>query len=260
MTTSTPPLAVIVGVGPGLGTALATRFAAGGYALALLSRSEPSRQAVLAQLTARGSSKSGDDRDEKVSSTGGVPANPVAGYDCDAGDPTSVATAFARIRDTQGQPSVLVYNAGIFLQGGILELDPAHFQAAWRVNCFGGYLAAREVLPAMLDAGAGTILFTGATAALRGGARFSGLAVGKFGLRALAQSTAREFGPRGIHVAHVVIDGRIGTPTARERDPTTPADNFLDPAAIAESYWQLCQQPRSAWTLEMDLRPAVEKF
>lgn len=259
MTQSTPPLAAIVGVGPGLGTALAARFAAGGYALALLSRSERSRDGVLTQLAAPGQPPSGH-HSANASSTGCAPTTPACGYDCDAGDPASVAAAFARIRDTQGQPSVLVYNAGIFLQGGILELDPAHFEAAWRVNCFGGYLAAREVLPAMLAAGGGTILFTGATAALRGGARFAGLAVGKFGLRALAQSTAREFGPRGVHVAHVVIDGRIGTPAAHERDHDAAAESFLDPAAIAESYWQLCQQPRSAWTLEMDLRPAAEKF
>ena len=240
MTSSTPPLAVIVGVGPGLGAALAARFAAGGYALALLSRGESSRKPALTEIAAHG--------------------NAAHGYDCDAGDPTSVAAAFAHVRDAQGQPSVLVYNAGVFLQGGILELDPARFEAAWRVNCLGGYLAAREVLPAMRDAGSGSILFTGATAALRGGARFAGLAVGKFGLRALAQSTAREFGPLGIHVAHVVIDGRIGTPAAHERDPDGAAESFLDPAAIAESYWQLCQQPRSAWTLEIDLRPAAEKF
>ena len=240
MTSSTPPLAVIVGVGPGLGSALAARFAAGGYALALLSRSEHARQAALAQLAAHGHAGTG--------------------HDCDAGDPASVAAAFARVRKAQGQPAVLIYNAGMFLQGGILELDPARFETAWRANCFGGFLAAREVLPAMLDAGDGTILFTGATAALRGGARFAGLAVGKFGLRALAQSTAREFGPRGIHVAHVVIDGRIDAPAARDRQPEAGAENFLDPAAIAESYWQLCQQPRSAWTLELDLRPAVEKF
>ena len=240
MTQSISPLAVIVGVGPGLGSALAARFAAGGYALALLSRSEHARQSALEEIAAQGH-------------TG-------HGYDCDAGDAASVAGAFARVREAQGQPSVLIYNAGMFLQGGILELDPARFETAWRANCLGGFLAAREVLPAMLDAGRGTILFTGATAALRGGARFAGLAVGKFGLRALAQSTAREVGPRGIHVAHVVIDGLIGTPAARERQPEADAENFLDPAAIAESYWQLCQQPRSAWTQELDLRPATEKF
>ncbi|MEO8777651.1 MAG: SDR family oxidoreductase [Rhodanobacter sp.] len=121
----------------------------------------------------------------------------------------------------------------------MLELDPAHFESAWRVNCHGAFLAAREVLPAMLAAGAGTILCTGATAALREGARFAGLAVGKFGLRALAQSMARELGPRGSHVAHVVIDGQIGTPAARESERARAADTLRDPATIAESYWQL---------------------
>lgn len=240
MTSPTAPLAILVGTGPGLGAALAARFAAGGHALALLSRSETSRQPALAELAVHG--------------------HPAHGYDCDAGDPASVTAAFARVRAAQGQPAVLIYNAGSFVQGGILELDAARFEAAWRVNCLGGYLATREVLPAMLAAGGGTIVFTGATAALRGGAGFAGLAVGKSGLRALAQSAAREFGSRGIHVAHVVIDGRIQPAGADHHQPEAGAASFLDPAAIAESYWQLCQQPRSAWTLEMDLRPAAEKF
>lgn len=167
---------------------------------------------------------------------------------------------FKQIRNAQGDPSVLIYNAGIFVQGGILELDPARFESAWRINCYGAFLTVREVLPAMCVAGSGTILFTGATAALRGGARFAGIAVGKFGLRALAQSVAREFGPRGIHVAHVVIDGQIGTPLAREREPERAEETFVDPDAIAENYWTLYQQPRSTWTLELDLRPYLEKF
>ena len=240
MTPSTSPLVAIIGAGPGLGAALAARFAVGGCALALLSRHPASRTSALTQPAT-----------EKC---------PAVGYDCDAGDPASVAAAFTQIRATQGDPTVLIYNAGIFLQGGILELDLARFESAWRVNCHGALLAAREVLPAMLAAGAGTILCTGATAALRGGARFAGLAVGKFGLRALAQSMAREFGPRGIHVAHVVIDGQIGTPAARQREPGRAADTLLEPAAIAENYWQLYQQPRSAWTLEQDIRPFAEKF
>ena len=142
----------------------------------------------------------------------------------------------------------------------MLEIDPEQFENAWRVNCYGGFLCTREVLPAMLEAGAGTVIFTGATASLRGGAGFAGLAVGKFGLRALTQSMAREFGPQGIHVVHAVIDGQIATPSAIERQPERALDTFLDPAAIAESYWQLyCQHP-SVWTLELDLRPHVEKF
>ena len=240
MTPPTSPLVAIVGVGPGLGAALAARFAAGGCVLALLSRRPASRAAALTQ--------SATERHLAV------------GYDCDAGDPASVSAAFAQIRATQGDPAVLIYNAGIFMQGGIMVLEPARFESAWRVNCQGAFSAAREVLPAMLAAGAGTILCTGATAARRGGARFAGLAVGKFGLRALAQSMAREFGPRGIHVAHVVIDGQIGAPPAREREPERTAATLLEPAAIAESYWQLYRQPRSAWTQELDIRPYAEKF
>jgi len=139
-------------------------------------------------------------------------------------------------------------------------MDPERFESAWRANCLGGFLAAREVLPAMLERGSGTILMTGATAALRGGARFAGLAVGKFGLRALAQSMAREFGPRGIHVAHFVIDGQIATPGALEGQPGRGEETFLAPAAIAETYWQVHRQDPSAWSLEVDLRPHVEKF
>lgn len=240
MTQSTSPLAAIVGVGPGLGAALAARFDQGGCSLALLSRSAESRISSLARLKRSG------------------PA--ARGYDCDAGDPASVAAAFKQVRNTQGDPSVLIYNAGVFVQGGILELDPARFASAWRVNCYGAFLTVREVLPAMCDAGNGTILFTGASAALRGGARFAALAVGKFGLRALAQSVAREFGPRGIHVAHVIIDGQIGTPSAREREPERAEETFVDPDAIAENYWTLYQQPRSTWTLELDVRPYMEKF
>ncbi len=234
------PITAVLGVGPGLGAALAERFAAGGHAVALLSRSARSRSEAVKKIATAGAT--------------------AFGYDCDAGDPASVTAAFARIRDTLGDPSVLIYNAGSYAPGGILDIEPERFEAAWRANCYGGFLAAREVLPAMLEAGAGTILYTGATAALRGGAGFAGLAVGKFGLRALAQSLAREFGPRGIHVAHVIIDGQIGTPTAHERQPERAEETFLAPADIAENYWQLYRQPPSTWTQELDLRPHGEKF
>lgn len=234
------PITAIVGVGPGLGSALAERFARADHAIALLSRTPGGRKPVADRMTRAGRT--------------------VRGYDCDATDAASTASAFARIRDELGNPSTLLYNAGSFATGGILEMDPARFEAAWRANCMGGFLAAREVLPAMVANGAGTILFTGATAALRGGAGFAGFAVGKFGLRALAQSMAREFGPRGIHVAHVVIDGMIGTPSVRSRFPDRDEDRFLDPDAIAEQYWLLHEQPRTAWTQELDLRPHCEKF
>jgi NAD(P)-dependent dehydrogenase (short-subunit alcohol dehydrogenase family) len=230
----------IVGVGPGLGAALARRFAAEGHALALLSRSAQSRAPAL----------------KDIESGGGI----ARGFDCDAGDPISVHAAFDEARSALGDPQVLIYNAGSYAPGGVLEMEPDRFEAAWRANCYGGFLTAREVLPAMDEAGAGTILYTGATAALRGGKGFAGLAVGKFGLRALAQSMAREFGPRGIHVVHVVIDGQIGTPAAHERQPERAEETFLAPADIAETYWQIYKQPRTAWTQELDLRPHLEKF
>jgi len=124
----------------------------------------------------------------------------------------------------------------------------------------GAFYAAREVLPAMVEAEHGTILLTGASAALRGKAKFSALAVGKFGLRALAQSLAREFGPQGIHVSHVVIDGQIDSPSIHEKMPDREEHTLLSPDAIAETYWQLHMQDRTAWTLESDLRPSVESF
>lgn len=234
------PCTCIVGAGPGLGAALARRFVDGGHVVALLSRSAGHRDAIVARVAEHG---------------GGA-----RGFECDATDPASVGKAFSRVREALGDPEVLVYNAGMFAVGGLLELDPERFESAWRVNCFGGFLCAREVAAAMQKRGRGTLLFTGATASLRGGARFAGLAVGKFGLRALAQSLARELGPQGIHVGHVVIDGQIGSDAAHARAPARGAETFLDPAAIAETYWQLYAQPRSAWTLELDLRPHVEPF
>jgi NAD(P)-dependent dehydrogenase (short-subunit alcohol dehydrogenase family) len=144
--------------------------------------------------------------------------------------------------------------------GGILDLSPEKFDECFKANCAGAFYAAQQVLPAMVEAGRGTVLLTGATAALRGGARFSALAVGKFGLRALAQSMAREFGPQGVHVAHVVVDGQIDTPRVREMSPDREDHTMLSPDAIAETYWQLHSQHRTAWTLELDLRPAVESF
>jgi NAD(P)-dependent dehydrogenase (short-subunit alcohol dehydrogenase family) len=128
------------------------------------------------------------------------------------------------------------------------------------VESGGAFYAAQQVLPAMVEAGRGTILLTGATASLRGSARFSALAVGKFGLRVLAQSMAREFGPQGIHVAHVIIDGQINTPRMRERSPDREEHTMLSTGAIAETYWQLHVQDPTAWTLELDLRPSVESF
>jgi NAD(P)-dependent dehydrogenase (short-subunit alcohol dehydrogenase family) len=233
-------VAAILGVGPGLGAAVARRFAREGFAVALMARKEESVAGVR----------------EEIEGEGGA-ALPVT---ADATDPASVEKAFGRVREGLGDPEVFVYNAGAFEMGGILEIPPERFDECFRANCAGAFYAARQVLPAMVEAGRGTILLTGATASLRGSARFSALAVGKFGLRALAQSMAREFGPQGIHVAHVVIDGQINTPRVSERFPDREAHTMLSPDAIAETYWQLHIQDHTTWTLELDLRPSVESF
>jgi NAD(P)-dependent dehydrogenase (short-subunit alcohol dehydrogenase family) len=233
-------VAAVLGVGPGLGAAIARRFAGEGFAVALMARREESVAAV---------------REEIEDSGGGA-----LGVTTDATDPDSVASSFQRVRAELGDPEVFVYNAGAFQMGGILEVSPAKFDECFRANCAGAFYAAREVLPAMVEAGRGTILLTGATASLRGSARFSALAVGKFGLRALAQSLAREFGPQGIHVSHIIIDGQINTPRIQEMSPEREDHTMLSPGAIAETYWQLHSQDRTTWTLELDLRPAVESF
>jgi NAD(P)-dependent dehydrogenase (short-subunit alcohol dehydrogenase family) len=238
MTTSS--VAVVVGVGPGLGNALAVRFARGGFRVALVARSAESLAPTQAEITAAG----GEARS----------------YLADAGDEESVRSAFERIHAELGSTEVLLYNAGAFEVGGILELTAATVERAWRANCLGGFLASQAVLPKMLERGRGTVIFTGATASLRGSAKFAAIAIGKVGLRALAQSMARELGPQGIHVAHVVIDGQIDSPRLRARFPDRDEKTMLDPAAIAETYWALHEQPASAWTHEIDLRPNVEKF
>jgi NAD(P)-dependent dehydrogenase (short-subunit alcohol dehydrogenase family) len=193
---------------------------------------------------------------EEVEGSGGTALAVAA----DATDAASVASAFGRVREELGEPEVFVYNAGTFQMGGILELSPEQFDDCFRANCSGAFYGAQQVLPAMVERGRGTIILTGATAALRGSARFAALATGKFGLRALAQSMAREFGPQGIHVAHVVIDGQINTPRLREAQPDRDESTTLSPESIAETYWQLHAQDPTAWTLELDLRPAPESF
>jgi NAD(P)-dependent dehydrogenase (short-subunit alcohol dehydrogenase family) len=233
-------VAAVLGVGPGLGASVAHRFAREGFAVALMARSEESVAGAR----------------EEIEGDGGT-ALPVP---TDATDPASIASAFETIRADLDDPEVFVYNAGAFEMGGILEIEPERFDECFRANCAGAFYAAREVLPAMVERGRGTILLTGATAALRGSARFSALAVGKFGLRALAQSMAREFGPQGVHVAHVIIDGQINTPRVRGRYPDREEHTMLSSDAIAETYWQLHSQDPTAWTLELDLRPSVERF
>jgi NAD(P)-dependent dehydrogenase (short-subunit alcohol dehydrogenase family) len=233
-------VAVVVGVGSGLGAAIAHRFAREGFAVGLMARS---------------ADKLAEFQNEIEVAGGKALAVP-----CDVTDPVSVKVAFAEVESYFEAPEVLVYNAGAFKMAGILELTPEQFENCWKINCFGAFLAVQQVLPTMVERGRGTILLTGATAATRGSARFSALAVGKFGLRALAQSLAREFSSQGIHVAHIVIDGMINTERVRGMVLEREAHTLLSPKAIAENYWQLYKQDKTAWTLELDLRPAVEKF
>ena len=228
-------VAIVVGVGPGLGAALARRFAQGGLAVAIAARDRDKLAPLAREIGGRA-------------------------YACDAADAPSVERLFDQAEREMGAPAVAIYNAGAYAPGAVLDIEAAEFERCWRALCLGGFLVAQRAARSMAQAGRGTILFTGATASLRGGANFANLAVGKFGLRAVAQSMARELGPKGVHVAHVIIDGQIRSERYAHLEKQRPPDGLLDPAAIAESYWHLHQQPRSAWTLELDLRPWVEKF
>ncbi len=230
--------AVVVGVGPGLGFALVRRFARAGMAVAMAARAKDRLEQLLQEA-------------------------PVAGaraYACDATDEAAVGRLFEAAERDLGAPELVVFNAGTFEPGGVLEIAAADFERCWRVGCLAGFLVAQAAARRMLAQGRGTLIFTGATAALRGGARFANLAVPKFGLRALAQSLARELGPQGIHVGHVVIDGQIRSERYQHLAAGRGPDALLDPDGIAEAYYQLHLQPRSAWTLELDLRPWSEKF
>ena len=234
----TREVAVVVGVGPGLGWALAKRFAEAGMQSIAAARHSGKLDALAAS----------------------DPRSGIRIHACDATRPGDVASLFDAVDQEFGPPSVVVFNAGTYEPGGILDIAPDALERCWRVGCLSGFHVAQAAARLMVSAGAGTIIFTGATASLRGSAGFANLAVPKFGLRALAQSMARELGPKGVHVAHVIIDGQIeserSAPLAAQRGP----ESLLPPAAIAESYYQLHRQPRGAWTHELDLRPWVEKF
>lgn len=230
-------VAIVLGAGSGLGAALCHRFAQGGLKVAAARRDGAAASALAAEVSGRG-------------------------YACDVAAADQVAALFDAVVADLGVPELVVFNAGAFRRGEVSELDAATFEQCWRTSCLGGFHVARAAVAAMRPQGRGTLIFTGATASLRGGAGFSALAVPKFGLRALAQSLARELGPEGLHVAHTLLDGQIRNP-ARGPDKGSDSrgpDALLNPEAIAEAYWQLHCQPRSAWTQELDLRPWVERF
>jgi NAD(P)-dependent dehydrogenase (short-subunit alcohol dehydrogenase family) len=238
-------LAWVAGVGSasGLGAAVARRFAAGGFTVVITGRNAPRLAALAAEL-----------------SEGGMRVQALPG---DVSVPADVARLASALREL-GTLRAAVFNAGNAVRGTPLELTPEACESTWRGSAFAGFLFARAAIEQLLAGGGGTLLFTGATASLRGRGPFTAFASAKAALRSLAQSCAREYGPRGVHVAHIVIDGGIDGEQLRSRAPQRAreagADALLEPAAIAEAYWQLFVQPRSAWTQELDLRPAREPF
>jgi len=244
MTAERPPVAVIAGVGEGLGYALGRRFAQAGYNVALAARTAD-RLARLAGEIQKAGHK----------------AFPVP---TDLREEQEVLALFDALESEHGPVEVAVYNAGANFRASILETPADMFEKLWRLGCYAGFLFGREAARRMAPRAKGTILFTGATASVRGGAQFAAFAAAKNGLRAVAQSMARELGPKGIHVAHVVIDGMIDTAAVRSRFPDRVkdlgADAMLGTDAIAELYYQIHAQPRSAWTMEADVRPYGEKF
>ena len=225
--------ALIVGAGSGLSASLARLFAREGLRVALAARNSEKLGALCAETGAKA-------------------------FACDAIDPAQVTQMFRAVEAANGAPDVVVYNASARARGPVAELVPAEVERAIMVSAYGGFLVAREAAARMLKKGRGAILFTGASASVKGYPLSAPFAMGKFALRGLAQSMARELAPQGIHVGHFVIDGAIRNP-GRTEPPDRP-DSMLDPDAIAASYLHLLQQPRSAWTWEVELRPWVERF
>ena len=232
---ASPPYtsALIVGAGQGLSASLTRLFRKDGLAVAIVARDT----AKLAPLCAE---------------TGAL------AFGCDAQDETQVQRLFADLERTHGAPDVVVYNASARTRGPFVHLVPAEVQHALQVTAFGAFLVAQQAASRMLPKGHGAMLFTGASASVKGYAQSAPFAMGKFALRGLAQSLARELSPQGIHVAHFVIDGAMRG-AGRSDDPNKP-DALLDPDAIALTYLNILRQPRSAWTWEIELRPWVERF
>jgi NAD(P)-dependent dehydrogenase (short-subunit alcohol dehydrogenase family) len=225
--------ALIVGAGSGLSASLARVLAKEGIQVALAARSTGDLDALVAATGARA-------------------------FTCDASKPADVARLFDELDASFGEPEIVIYNASYRTRGPLIELDPAEVEKSLAVTAFGGFLVAQQAARRMLPKKRGAILFTGASASVKGYALSAPFAMGKFALRGLAQSMARELSPQGIHVAHIVIDG--GIKSARREEPADKPASMLDPDAIAASYLHVIHQPHSAWSLEVELRPWVEKF
>ncbi|MCP4327710.1 MAG: SDR family NAD(P)-dependent oxidoreductase [Alphaproteobacteria bacterium] len=233
--------AFIVGVGPGLGAALARRFANARMNVGLAARKKSHLQPLAKEINNYMTIKA-------------------RAFGCDSTKAKDVDKFFEAAVEELGEPDLVVYNAGAFVRASVLDIAPEDFEHCWRVGCYGGFLVGQAAARRMAHRGKGTIIFTGATASIRGGANFVNLASPKFGLRAVAQSLARELGPQNVHVAHAIIDGQILSDKYAHLQKERGPESLLAPEAIAETYFQLHHQARSAWTHELDLRPWVEKF
>jgi NAD(P)-dependent dehydrogenase (short-subunit alcohol dehydrogenase family) len=230
---------VVVGVGEGLGMALALRFAQG-YKVALVARSPE----VIGKTAS------------EIKATGGV-ALPVQS---DATVESEVAAAYERINRELGPVEILIYNGGRRPMGRLMDTTPQVFEETWRLHTFGAFLWARQVVPEMLSRGTGAILITGATAGIRPWPTSAGFAPAKFAVRGLAEVMSRDLHPQGIHVAYVNVDGGIDMPLLRKFRPETRDEDLLKPSAIADAFWYLAHQDKSAWSHELDVRPFKEKF
>ena len=226
---------LIVGVGPGLSASLARLAAREGMQVALAARKTEKLASLAKETKARL-------------------------YGCDAAEPAEVERLFEAVERDMGTPNWVVYNASYRTRGPIAELDPAEVKKSILVSCFAGFLVGQRAARTMLQLGGGSIFFTGASASVKGYAQSASFAMGKFGLRGLAQSMARELAPKNIHVAHFVIDGGIQRPGGDERAPARGPDGMLNPDHIAETYLHIHRQARTAWTWEVELRPWVENF
>jgi short-subunit dehydrogenase len=232
----TQPVCVISGVGAGTGSALARRFASGGYRVAMLARDAARLQAL----------------EKKIAGAKAFP--------CDVADPSQIDGAMARMEKDLGKASVLIHNAVGGAFGGFLDIDPKILNQNFQVNAMGLLHLARRLAPAMIEAGKGAILVTGNTSALRGRAGFAGFAPTKAAQRILAESMARDLGPKGVHVAYLVIDAVIDVPWTRQRFTDRPDEFFIKPSAIADEAWHVAHQDRSAWSFNVEIRPFGENW
>lgn len=241
------PVALIIGAGDYIGAAIAKRFAAGGFTVCMGRRNGDKLAPLVAEIEAEGGR--------------------AFGYSMDARLEESVAEIFETVEKNVGAIDIVIFNVGGNVRFNIEDTTARVFRKVWEMATFAGFLAGREAARYLGPRGVGSVFFTGASASMRGNAGYAAFGAGKAGLRSIAQTLAKELGPKGIHVAHLVIDAGVDTAFVRERmaqagmnPDTLPPDTLMDPASVAEAYWMLHQQKRDGWTFELDLRPYAEKW